>query len=788
MTRADGKRDRDEMFVEYTKSICPVCKVVVDAQVNICHDKVYLRKRCREHGSFEALVYGDAQMYLESARFNKPGTFPLRFQTEVRDGCPSDCGLCPDHKQHACLGLIEVNTHCNLDCPICFADSGHQPDGYAITAAQCERMLDTLVAAEGEPEVAMFSGGEPTIHKQLLEFVDAAQARPVKTVIINTNGIRLASDRRFVDQLATRNRPGHPVHIYLQFDGLDEATHRRIRGHDLRDVKQRALDNCAAAGLTVSLVAAVERGLNEHELGAVIRHGMAQPGVQPVVFQPVTHAGRHVQFDPLTRLTNSDIIACITAQLPEWFRPGDFFPVPCCFPSCRSITYLLTDGEHVVPIPRLLNVEDYLDYVSNRVIPDLAIREALENLWSASAVPGTDTMTAQLPRATAALNCAEGCGINLPEALTHLTDRVFAIVIQDFQDPYTLNVKQLMKCCVQQITPDGRLIPFCAYNSVGYREQVREQLTGVPVPDIVPNAIPLAGLLADAPHGSKQANTGGSIARLAGPTRGAPMALPPQQIKACCADAYSRDIVALLLGDSFHPGGATLTRRLADQLGLRSTGDPRRVADIAAGPGASARLLASDYGVAVDGVDISEINVKRAQAAVAQTGLTERVRFHLGDAESVPLPDDTFDALVCECAFCTFPDKNAAAQQFARILRPGGLAGITDVTVGDGGLPAELTPLAAWVACIADARTVTDYTDILEGAGLRTRHIESHDESLLDMIDRIDARITALHVAAPEILADNGIRHDSVRDFTALARAAVQTGRIGYTLMIAEKP
>lgn len=233
MTRADGKRDRDEMFVEYTKSICPVCKVVVDAQVNIRHDKVYLRKRCREHGSFEALVYGDAQMYLESARFNKPGTFPLRFQTEVRDGCPSDCGLCPDHKQHACLGLIEVNTHCNLDCPICFADSGHQPDGYAITAAQCERMLDTLVAAEGEPEVVMFSGGEPTIHKQLLEFVDAAQARPVKTVIINTNGIRLASDRRFVDQLATRNRPGHPVHIYLQFDGLDEATHRRIRGHDL---------------------------------------------------------------------------------------------------------------------------------------------------------------------------------------------------------------------------------------------------------------------------------------------------------------------------------------------------------------------------------------------------------------------------------------------------------------------------------------------------------------------------------------------------------------------------
>lgn len=128
-----GKTDRDEVFVEFTKSICPVCKVPVDAQVNIRDNKVYLRKRCREHGQFEALVYGDAEEYLSSSRFNKPGTIPLAFQTEVRDGCPSDCGLCPEHKQHACLGIIEVNTGCNLDCPICFADSGHQPGGTSRT-------------------------------------------------------------------------------------------------------------------------------------------------------------------------------------------------------------------------------------------------------------------------------------------------------------------------------------------------------------------------------------------------------------------------------------------------------------------------------------------------------------------------------------------------------------------------------------------------------------------------------------------------------------------------------
>jgi hypothetical protein len=169
----------------------------------------------------------------------------------------------------------------------------------------------------------------------------------------------------------------------------------------------------------------------------------------------------------------------------------------------------------VVPIPRLLDVEDYLDYVSNRVIPDIAIREALEKLWSASAVLGTEFTTGQLEKAIRALDCADACGVNLPEALANLTDRVFAIVIQDFQDPFTLNVKQLMKCCVQQVTPDGRLIPFCAYNSVGYREQVREQLTGVRLPDIVPNAVTLAGLLADSPHGSKMALATGAVAHSA---------------------------------------------------------------------------------------------------------------------------------------------------------------------------------------------------------------------------------------------------------------------------------
>jgi uncharacterized radical SAM superfamily Fe-S cluster-containing enzyme len=506
-----NSRDRDEVFLELTRSICPVCKTAVAAEVNARNDQVFLRKRCVEHGEFEARVYGDAKMYIDIQRFNKPGTRPLQTQTVVKDGCPSDCGLCPEHKQHACLGVIEVNTGCNLDCPICFADSGHQPDGYSISLDQCAAMLDAFVAAEGNPEVVMFSGGEPTIHKEILAMIDLAQARPINAVNLNTNGIRLASDRTFASELGRGNRPGRRINIYLQFDGLEEATHLAIRGRDLREVKQRALDNCAEAGLTVTLVAAIEKGINEHEIGPVIRYGLAHPAVRSVAFQPVTHSGRHVAFDPLTRLTNSDVLHAIATQLPEWFTVDDFFPVPCCAPTCRSITYLLTHAQPgdpdfgLVPIPRLLQVEDYLDYVANRVVPDFAVREALERLWSASAFVGTDTSDDRLARVAAALDCADACGVNLPEALQTITENAFMIVVQDFLDPYTLNVRQLMKCCVEEITPDGRLIPFCAYNSVGYREQVRSAMSGVQVDEVVPNALPLQPMLVDGPYGAKRA-------------------------------------------------------------------------------------------------------------------------------------------------------------------------------------------------------------------------------------------------------------------------------------------
>jgi uncharacterized radical SAM superfamily Fe-S cluster-containing enzyme len=460
------KQDADYIFHELTRSICPECKAVIDAQVIIRDNKVYMRKRCPAHGWFEGIISSDAEMYVNSIRFNKPGTIPLEFSTEVKDGCPLDCGLCPEHKQHICLALIEVNTACNLNCPICFANAGI---GYSLTMEQVERMLDRFVEIEGDPEVVQFSGGEPTVHPQLLDMIQAARDRGIRQVMVNTNGVRLARDDRFLESLAKLE----PV-IYFQFDGLRRETYETIRGEDLLELKLRALERLHQAGLSAVLVAAIERGVNVNEVGAIVEFGLKHPAVKGTVLQPVTHVGRHLPFNPMERVTIPDVIHGIVEQTRGRFALEDFVPVPCCFPTCQVNSYVFVDGDTVMPLPRILNIDEYLDYITNRALPKLPnaadIQKALEGLWSASAVAGTEKTASQF-------QCACGPGLELPYSMSHLKDHIFQIAIKDYLDVYTFNVKQVMKCCVAVLVPDGRAIPFCAYNSVGYREQIREQLT-----------------------------------------------------------------------------------------------------------------------------------------------------------------------------------------------------------------------------------------------------------------------------------------------------------------------
>ena len=459
------RSDVDYVFHELTRSICPECRRVIDAQVLLRDGKVYMRKRCPEHGPFEALVYADADAYVRNARFNKPGTLPLAYNHEVSDGCPHDCGLCPDHQQHVCLGIIEVNSACNMDCPLCFANAGA---GFNLTLAEVEEILDDLVRTEGRPEVVQFSGGEPSIHPQIVDMLRAARDRDIRHVMLNTNGKRIARDDAFVAQLAELR-----TSIYFQFDGFERRTYEVIRGEpDILDEKLRALDRLAEAGCGVVLVPAVERGVNEHEVGAIVRFGIEHPAVRGINFQPAFHAGRHGDHDPMQRITIPDVVAAIAAQTEGLFEVSDFVPVPCCFPTCNAVTYAYVEGDTVLPLTRVLDVEDHLDYITNRVLPDVDddLRRALEGLWSSSAVPGGEKAAADF-----AVSCAtcDMTGLDLGA----IGERMFMVMLQDFMDPWTFNQRNLMKCCKEFLLPGGHQVPFCSYNTVGYREQAREQLT-----------------------------------------------------------------------------------------------------------------------------------------------------------------------------------------------------------------------------------------------------------------------------------------------------------------------
>ena len=470
---AVGDASSREVFFELTRSLCPECRRVIDAKVLLRDQQVFLRKRCPDHGWFEARIYGDADAYVAAGRFNKPGTIPMAHSTAIDRGCPYDCGLCPDHGQHICVGIIEVNTACNMACPLCFADAGA---GYNLTLAEVEDILDHFVATEGHPEVVQFSGGEPTIHPHILDMVRAAKARDIRQVMINTNGKRIADDDRFLERLAEL-RPS----LYFQFDGFESRTYGTLRGEpDLLPTKLRALDRLAEAGLSVILVPAVERGVNLHEVGRLVEFGIKHPAVRGINFQPAFHAGRHPDHDPLNRITIPDIVSAITEQTDGAFLTSDFIPVPCCFPTCNSVSYAFVNENGVLPLARLINLEGYLDYIANRVLPDQdTIRQALEQLWSSAAVPGTPSFGQDVLAACAA------CGITGPQDLGAAGDALFMVMLQDFMDPWTFTQKNVMKCCKAVLLPDGKQIPFCAYNNVGYRDEVREALAhrrrGAPV-------------------------------------------------------------------------------------------------------------------------------------------------------------------------------------------------------------------------------------------------------------------------------------------------------------------
>lgn len=491
---ASNKSQIPLLHGENTKALCPICRELIEAKIFFRENRVFMHRECPNHGSHESLIFGDAELYQEIARFKKPGILPRKFGTQENSGCPYDCGLCPKHKQHLCLAIIEVNNACNLDCPLCLSNSGTHlvQSGFELTFAQVEFMLNNFLSTEERPEVIQFSGGEPSLHPQILDFIELAQDKGIDYVLLNTNGIRIATDDRFLNELA-RLKP----HIYLQFDGFDSRTYRMLRGReDLLKLKLRALNRLAEVDVRAVLVPAIESGVNEHEIGPIVEFGLSHPAVFGVSFHSAFRAQRHLPADPMTRITTPDILKALEEQTDGLFKLSDFIPVPCCNPTCGFSTYAILNGDDVIPIPRVLDVDQYLSYLENRTMPGLEadLILTLEALWSASAIAGTENLAnrvqhimrnTRFPKRNEerlATRCS-ACQSNLPlseHSPRELAKHVFMITTRDFMDTWTFNTNDIVKCCIGVLVPDGRTIPFCAYNTMGYRESVLDILSQEP--------------------------------------------------------------------------------------------------------------------------------------------------------------------------------------------------------------------------------------------------------------------------------------------------------------------
>ncbi len=452
MTAQIVRKARPYVFYGQTTSLCDVCHALVPAKILIQGDDVFYEKRCEAHGVRKALVSTDAKFFKWQRDFIKPGDRPLKLGSHTEYGCPWDCGLCPDHEQHSCLALVEINEHCNLTCPVCFADSSPAREKHHSLEV-IERMFDAIVEAEGEPDLVQISGGEPTLHPQFFEVMALARSKPIRHVMLNTNGLRIAQEPEFVEKLAEHKKG---FEVYLQFDSLRRDALMEIRGADLRRVRQQALENLEKHNISTTLVCVVKKGVNDDEMGEIVQHALGWKCVRGVTFQPVQDAGRNENFDPRRdRITLADIRRRIVEDSGV-FGERDMIPLPCN-PSGITIGYGVRNGRDVAPVTSLVASDEFLSDIPNAIsfekYPELQKR--IFDLFSLSTGPNTAA-----ERVAALLCCLPS--VPVPQGLSY--DNIFRVTVIEFMDAHNFCVGNVKRSCVHFVTPNGQIIPFDTYN------------------------------------------------------------------------------------------------------------------------------------------------------------------------------------------------------------------------------------------------------------------------------------------------------------------------------------
>jgi uncharacterized radical SAM superfamily Fe-S cluster-containing enzyme len=429
-----------------TVSLCPVCLKRIPAVRLRSGNDIYLQKRCPEHGDFQTVIWRGKPDFRSWYRV-KEAEPPRTTLTRVENGCPFDCGPCPEHRRQSCCVLVEVTQRCNLKCPLCFADSG-KGNSKDPTFAYIREQLQFLWQTTGSCNIQI-SGGEPTVREDLPAIIEAARAIGFTFIQLNTNGIRLAEDAGYVKNL----RESGLDTVFLQYDGTEDEIYRSLRGRPLLRVKQKAIENCALHRLGVVLVPTLVPGVNTANIGSIIDYALkGLPAIRAVHFQPVSYFGRYpVPPADKDRITLPEVMRAIESQTGGLCKVYHFAPAGCEHNLCAFHgDFLVEDDGTLTPLTR-----SEIDCCSGRDRPEIVTvlqkRSFVRKRWAL--------------REDAASCCDKNrpAGQSIDQLLNRLQNRRLSISCMAFQDVENLDLERLRDCCLNVLS-NGKIIPFCAYN------------------------------------------------------------------------------------------------------------------------------------------------------------------------------------------------------------------------------------------------------------------------------------------------------------------------------------
>jgi uncharacterized radical SAM superfamily Fe-S cluster-containing enzyme len=421
--------------VRKTASVCPVCLKRLPAEIVKRHTDYYLVKTCPEHGHFEAVIWrGDTPSFEDWCIEVPPG--------DLSPDCPTACGLCGHHLRKTCCALVEITSRCNLSCPVCFAKSGEAAE--EPTVAALYEQFRALV--KNGSTFVQLSGGEPTVRDDLPDIVAAARKAGCDSIQLNSNGLRLGKDPAFTRTL----KDAGLSFVFLQFDGTDDAIYEKLRGRPLLDAKKAAIAACSDNLLGVTLVPTIVPGVNDRDIGNIIRYGLKNsPAVRGVHFQPVSYFGRYPSPpSDADRITLPEILRAIEAQTGRKIKTADFAPSACDHPRCGFHgDFVVLPGGIVMHLTSKTKKTSCCSKPSQEDNAHLKNRAFVSRRWK---------------RTEAALEENPGDDYtNLDTFISRVRSHGFTITAMAFQDAYTLDLERLQRCSLH-VYKDGRTIPFCA--------------------------------------------------------------------------------------------------------------------------------------------------------------------------------------------------------------------------------------------------------------------------------------------------------------------------------------